>query len=75
MGCHIKSTLLRRMKPPFIMMAQNCSLKTQSSECQTLNLNTNHYMYKLYKFTFIGFPFLLLVGLKIKLLVSQNLKN
>jgi len=63
------------MKQPFIMMAQCCGLKTQSSNCQTLNLNTHHYMYKLCKFTFIGFSFLLLLGLNIKLLVSQNLKK
>lgn len=65
------------MKQPFIIMAQSCGPKTQSSDYQTLNLNTHHYMYKVCKFSFIGFPFsfLLLVGLKIKLLVSQNLKN
>ena len=71
---HIKSTLLRMMKWPFTMMAQSCSLKTQS-KCQTLNLNTNHYMYKLYKFTLNGFTFFFITsGVKNKT-VSQNLKN
>ena len=62
---HIKITLLRMMKP-FIMMAQSCGLETQSSDCQTLNMNTHHYMYTLCKFTFTGFFFFITSGIKNK---------